>query len=105
MYTGWPTVPANRIASVRLAASLGRIELRLYESRYDAQRPLTSMKHRHRETALRSRLSTVCRPLRRGICEAQSGGPCRQRIAWRDSERALTGDPQGMTAEADNRHG
>ena len=39
----WPTVPAERIKGVRLAAALRHVELRLAEQRDDAQRPVLRM--------------------------------------------------------------
>lgn len=43
----WPTLPAERIAGVRLAAALGHVELRLADVRDDAQRPVLSMARVH----------------------------------------------------------
>ena len=43
----WPTVAAERIACVRLAASLGHAELRLAEVRDDATRPVLRMQRVH----------------------------------------------------------
>ena len=39
----WPTLPAERIEGVRLAAALRHVELKLAEQRDDAQRPVLSM--------------------------------------------------------------
>ncbi len=43
----WPTVPAERIAGVRLAAALGHVELRLAAREDDAQRPVLLMARAH----------------------------------------------------------
>lgn len=43
----WPTLPAERIAGVRLAAALGHVELRLADVRDDAQRPVLSLARVH----------------------------------------------------------
>jgi hypothetical protein len=41
--TSWPTVPADRVSSVRLAESLGHLELKLTALEDDAQRPVLRM--------------------------------------------------------------
>jgi uncharacterized protein len=46
----WPTVAANRVASVRLAQSLAHTELSLVEVLEDAQRPTLRMQCVHSET-------------------------------------------------------
>jgi len=43
----WPTVPAERIAGVRLAVALGHVELELAEHRDEAQRPVLRMARVH----------------------------------------------------------
>lgn len=47
--TDWPTVPASRVASVRLAESLAHAELELDELREHDERPVLVMKCVHRE--------------------------------------------------------
>jgi hypothetical protein len=46
----WPTLPADRIAGVRLACALSHIELELAELRDDAQRPVLRMARVHEAT-------------------------------------------------------
>jgi hypothetical protein len=41
--TSWPTIPADQVPSVRLAESLGHLELELTEIEDDAQRPVLRM--------------------------------------------------------------
>lgn len=43
----WPTLPAERIEGVRLAAALGHVELRLHEREDDAQRPVLRLVRVH----------------------------------------------------------
>jgi uncharacterized protein len=43
----WPTVPAERIAGVRLAAALSHVELALHEQHDDAQRPVLTLRRVH----------------------------------------------------------
>jgi len=46
----WPTLPAERIEGVRLAAALRHVELKLAEQRDDAQRPVLRMAPVHEAT-------------------------------------------------------
>ncbi|MGJ3704400.1 DUF447 domain-containing protein [Variovorax sp. AFSI2.2] len=46
----WPTLPAERIEGVRLAAALRHVELKLAEQRDDAQRPVLRMLAVHEAT-------------------------------------------------------
>jgi hypothetical protein len=46
----WPTVPAERIAGVRLASALRHVELELTRQRDDAQRPVLHMTRVHEAT-------------------------------------------------------
>ena len=46
----WPTLPAERIAGVRLAGALRHVELALAEQRDDAQRPVLRMSAVHEAT-------------------------------------------------------
>ena len=48
--TDWPTVPATRIAGVRLAAPLAHDELELEAVSDDPQRPVLTMRRVHQET-------------------------------------------------------
>ncbi|HEY6356031.1 MAG TPA: DUF447 domain-containing protein, partial [Burkholderiaceae bacterium] len=43
----WPTVPADKIAGVRLAHALGHVELRLQQHLDDPQRPVLRMARVH----------------------------------------------------------
>lgn len=43
----WPTLPAERIAGVRLACALGHVELRLADRTDDVQRPVLHMARVH----------------------------------------------------------
>ncbi len=45
----WPTLPATRVASVRLDGSLAHTELELDEVRDDGERPVLRMKNVHHE--------------------------------------------------------
>lgn len=46
----WPTVPAQQVTGVRLAAALSHVELRLAERADDAQRPVLQMARVHEAT-------------------------------------------------------
>jgi hypothetical protein len=46
----WPSVPAERIAGVRLACALRHVELELAKQRDDAQRPVLHMTRLHEAT-------------------------------------------------------
>lgn len=45
----WPTVPAARVAGVRLACALSHLELRLAQHHDDAQRPVLQMARVHEQ--------------------------------------------------------